>query len=131
MCRAILMLPLALSLAGSTFTPVLAGSDPDTSFVQANCGTCHATGRLDHASPYEGAVPFADLAGNPAVSALALRVMLQTSHRAMPNLSLTPDQTAAVVAYILGLRGGAPTVPRGLTEINDRGGDGGQDRKIP
>jgi hypothetical protein len=128
MCRAIFVLSLLAVIAGSNSPAVVAASDlrEEASFVQAHCG-CHATDQSERASPYEGAVPFAELARNPAVSALALRVMLQTSHRTMPNLSLTPEQTAMVVAYILGLRGGSPSMSRGLTQINDRIGSDGQD----
>ncbi len=129
MRRAIFVLPLIAVLAGSNALPVVAASDPEAAFVQAHCGPCHATGQLDHVSPKEGAVPFAELARNPAISALALRVMLQTSHQTMPNLSLTPEQTAMVVTYILGLRSGSPSMSRGLTRINDRPGSDAHDQK--
>lgn len=95
-----------------------AGSQEDAAFVRAICGPCHATARRDLRSPMPDAIPFADLAANPAVNALALRVMLQTSHQAMPNISLTPEQTATVIAYILDLRN-PPSQP-GLTQINDQ-----------
>lgn len=133
MYRAILLLPLLALLGGSTIASVAAASDrgAEASFVQANCATCHAIGQFDHASPREGAVPFADLAGNPAVSALALRVMLQTSHQTMPNLRLTPDQTSMVITYVLGLRSGAALPSRGLTQINDQAGDDRQNHKSP
>lgn len=133
MYRAILLLPLVALLGGSTIASVAAASDrsAEASFVQANCATCHATGQFDHTSPRDGAVPFAELAANPAVSALALRVMLQTSHQSMPNLRLTPDQMSMVVTYVLGLRRGAALPSRGLTQINDQAGPDRQDHKNP
>ena len=119
MYRPIPMLFLVAMLVSSTAPamPAAAGSQEDVAFVRANCGGCHAVGRQDRASPLQAAIPFAELAANPAISALALRVLLQTSHQTMPNLSLTPEQTTAVVTYILDLRGAAPQP--GLTRIND------------
>jgi len=40
------------------------------------------------------------------MTATALRVFLTTSPPNMPNLILTPDQIADVIAYILSLREG-------------------------
>ncbi len=133
MYRAILILPLLALLRLAPIVSVAAASDggADAGFVQENCATCHAVGPSDHVSPREGAVPFADLAGNPAVTALALRVMLQTSHQTMPNLRLTPDQMSMVIGYVLGLRGGAAVPVRGLTRISDQAGNGRQDHKNP
>jgi hypothetical protein len=37
------------------------------------------------------------------MTATALRVFLTTSHPKMPNLILTPDETADVIAYIVSL----------------------------
>lgn len=88
-------------LAARAATP--APSEGQT-FVRANCATCHDVDAAGRSSPNDAAPPFSDLAANPAVTALALRVMLQTSHQSMPNFRLTPDQTAAVIAYILAMR---------------------------
>jgi hypothetical protein len=38
------------------------------------------------------------------MTATALRVFLTSSHPKMPNLILSPQQTADVIAYILSLR---------------------------
>jgi hypothetical protein len=38
------------------------------------------------------------------MTATALRVFLTSSHPKMPNLILTPEETADVIAYILSLR---------------------------
>lgn len=101
---------LGLLVAGTLAGTLLAAraATPEQSegeaFARASCATCHAVDRGGRLSPNDAAPPFSELAANPAITALALRVMLQTSHQSMPNLSLTPDQTAAVVAYILAMR---------------------------
>ncbi len=131
MTRLTSVLPLLAMVAWTTGAPGATASalQDETAFVQSNCAACHATGAQERVSPLKAAIPFAELAGNPAVSALALRVMLQTSHRTMPNLSLTPDQTAAVIAYILNLRGSSLPISPGLTQINDRNGNDSQDSR--
>lgn len=45
-----------------------------------------------------------DLPGDPAMTALALRVFLTTPHENMPNLILTDAETDNVIAWILGLK---------------------------
>jgi hypothetical protein len=47
---------------------------------------------------------FRDIANTPGMTATALRVFLTSSHPKMPNLILTPEETADVTAYILSLR---------------------------
>ena len=41
---------------------------------------------------------------NLTMPASALRAFLQTPHPKMPNLILTPDQSADVIAFLLSLR---------------------------
>lgn len=40
----------------------------------------------------------------PGMSPLALRVILETPHRSMPNLTLTADELRDITAYIMSLR---------------------------
>jgi hypothetical protein len=47
------------------------------------------------------------IANTRGMTATALRVFLRTSHPKMPNLILTPEQTADVITYILSLRDSA------------------------
>jgi cytochrome c len=47
---------------------------------------------------------FRDIANTPGMTATALRVFLTSSHPKMPNLILTPEETADVTVYILSLR---------------------------
>jgi hypothetical protein len=45
-----------------------------------------------------------DISNTRGITATALRAFLTTSHPKMPNLILTPEETADVIAYILSLR---------------------------
>ena len=47
---------------------------------------------------------FRDIANTRGITATSLRVFLTTSHPKMPNLILTPEESADVIAYILSLR---------------------------
>ena len=47
---------------------------------------------------------FADVAADPAVTAMSLRFLLQTPHLRMPDLHLAPQETDDVSAYILSLK---------------------------
>ena len=48
---------------------------------------------------------FETVANTPGMTATALNAFLLTSHPKMPNLILSPEQSADVIAYILTLRG--------------------------
>lgn len=68
------------------------------------CAECHAVGIGDSRSPNVLAPRFEAVAATPGMTAAALNAFLHTSHRAMPNLELTPDQASGVIAYILSLK---------------------------
>jgi mono/diheme cytochrome c family protein len=72
--------------------------------AQQVCAECHAVGPADARSPNALAPRFEAVAATPGMTAVALNVFLHTSHRAMPNLVLTPDQTNGIIAYILSLK---------------------------
>ena len=66
------------------------------------CAQCHRV----EPGEREGVLPdppaFQNLADDPAMTALALRVFLTTPHENMPNLILTDAETDNVIAWILG-----------------------------
>lgn len=68
------------------------------------CATCHGTrtGEIDSPNPY--APSFENIANTPGMTAAALRVALNSSHRTMPNIILDPAQQRDLVAYILTLK---------------------------
>jgi mono/diheme cytochrome c family protein len=73
--------------------------------AEAWCKNCHAiepaTSGVANTAP-----DFAAVANQPSTTELSLKVFLQTNHRSMPNLMLTPDQTEELVSYILSLKRG-------------------------
>ncbi len=68
------------------------------------CAGCHAVEAWQDRSPNENAPRFAVVASVPGMTAIALTAMLNTSHRTMPNIMLTADEQADIIAYILSLK---------------------------
>ncbi len=68
------------------------------------CVSCHHVERGQKTPKLSPATAFQDIAGNPARTALSLRVFLRTPHRDMPNLVLNQAETDNVIAYILSLK---------------------------
>ena len=76
-------------------------------FAREACNACHMVEAEQRAPRLIVIGPaFRDIANTRGVTATSLRVFLWTSHPKMPNLILTPDETADVIAYILSLRDG-------------------------
>ena len=73
-------------------------------FVTANCIECHAVDKSRAASPNLAAPHFETIANVPGMTAIALSVALQRSHRTMPNINLDADELRDIVSYILSLR---------------------------
>jgi len=69
------------------------------------CRPCHVV-TTDQLAPRKFIIgpDFKDVANTSGTTATSLRVFLTTSHPKMPNLILTPQQSADVIAYILSLR---------------------------
>lgn len=72
--------------------------------AQQVCAECHAIGKRQARSPNPAAPRFETIANVPGMTAIALNVALQTSHRAMPNLMLDSDELSDITAYILSLK---------------------------
>ena len=73
-------------------------------YARAVCSECHAIRGDDFLSPSPKAPPFAKIAVTPGMTGAALNVILQTSHRDMPDLIIPTKDRADVMAYILGLQ---------------------------
>jgi cytochrome c len=73
-------------------------------FAQRVCAKCHAVEKSQVRSPNPDAPTFPTIAEVPGMTALALTVVLQSAHNAMPDLVLEPQERRDVIAYILGLR---------------------------
>ena len=70
------------------------------------CAECHMV-LPDQEHP--GLWPAPDLmvrVHDPAITELALRSYLQTSHPLMPNIMLSQEQTDDIIAYLLTFKGG-------------------------
>ncbi|MEZ5930938.1 MAG: cytochrome c [Alphaproteobacteria bacterium] len=102
---AIAALSLAMLLSTGAMADELLG-DAMAGLQLANevCATCHMVAPGREPKTDVDAPAFPDLADTPEVTALSLRVFLQTPHQRMPDLRLTPDETDDVIAYILSLK---------------------------
>ena len=96
---------LALVLAMAA-TPALAESDFEQimhgkQLVEANCSKCHGVSLKDK-STHEKAPVFRSLAKRYPIEALeeAFAEGIYTGHPDMPEFAATPEQVAAIVAYI-------------------------------
>jgi mono/diheme cytochrome c family protein len=100
---------IALSLLAATTSHALAQEAGDwrkgRALAVQVCAACHGIDKSP-ASPNADAPAFAVVASTPGMSARALTVALQTSHRTMPNLMLGDGETRDVIAYILSLKSG-------------------------
>ena len=74
-------------------------------FAHRVCSPCH-TVTAEQASQRVMAIgpDFQTIANTPGMTTTALRAFLQTPHPKMPNLILTPEQSADVIAFVLSLR---------------------------
>jgi mono/diheme cytochrome c family protein len=91
----------ALASSTPTFSQNFRGdAKAGRELARAWCSDCH--------SPEEGAFlfapPFAKIAKLPSTTALSLKVFLQTNHKNMPDISLTPGEADDIIAYILSLK---------------------------
>jgi cytochrome c2 len=74
-------------------------------YAREVCSPCHAV-TAEQASQRTIAVApdFQTIANAPGMTRTALRAFLQTPHPKMPNLILTPEHSADVIAFLLSLR---------------------------
>ena len=105
MIRAIFTVPLAAALtavaAGAKAQDIAAGH----ALAREACNTCRIVEFEQRAYRRFIIGPaFRDIANTQGMTTTALQVFLRSSHPKMPNLILTADEEADVVAYILSLR---------------------------
>lgn len=75
-------------------------------FALQECTLCHVVSPSQISPPRITRAPsFRDIARMTSTTSTSLQVFLTTPHPTMPNLMLTPRETANVIAYILSLRG--------------------------
>jgi mono/diheme cytochrome c family protein len=72
------------------------------------CSECHSVQPDGSVSPNSESPAFVQIANTPGMTALSIRVFLQSPHRAMPLLVLEPSEIENVAAYIISLKRTAP-----------------------
>ncbi len=104
-CRALAVAVMIGLAASATLAADLPG-DPAAGRKMAieTCAACHLVAERPTSIGNSLAPAFSAIAGDPATTALALRVFLQTPHAAMPNLALSPAESDDMISYILSLR---------------------------
>ena len=74
-------------------------------FALQACSICHVVAPNQLTPPrISNAVPFRAIANARGMNGMKLQAILTTPHAVMPNLILTPEEAADVIAYILSLR---------------------------
>jgi mono/diheme cytochrome c family protein len=94
---------IALALAPSRAQEI-GDVDRGRRYAQSVCAECHAVGPGE-LSRHAKAPSFKAIANSPGMTATALAVWFQTSHRTMPNLVIEHDTVDDLSAYILSMRG--------------------------
>jgi mono/diheme cytochrome c family protein len=103
----IVILVRILTASAYTASAQDASGNPEAGrlFAREVCSPCHAV-TAEQASQRTIAIgpDFQTIANTSGMTATALRAFLQTPHPKMPNLILTPEQSADVIAFVLSLR---------------------------
>ena len=73
-------------------------------FARHVCAVCHFVESEDLGLSWSGAPAFQEVADDPAVTEISLRIFLRTPHDDMPDYMLTPSETEDVISYILSLK---------------------------
>ena len=78
-------------------------------YAREVCAPCHAITAEQASQRIITVAPdFQTIANTSGITATALRAFLQTPHPKMPNLILSPEQSADVIAFVLTLRERSP-----------------------
>lgn len=105
---------LALAAAPAGAQLALPSGDPETgrAFALEACSVCHLVAPGQRTPPrIARAVSFRAIANTEGMNGMKLQTILSTPHPVMPNLILSPEEAADVIAYILSLRGTSPRRP--------------------
>ena len=94
---------LALLSNGAGAEELLGDPDAGRRMAEDVCSACHVIAQGQASTTDVDAPTFTDLANTPRVTALSLRVFLQTPHQRMPDLHLDREETDDMIAYILSL----------------------------
>lgn len=93
-----------LLLCREGWTQDTSRSEAGLGLARRICSECHAVDRNLVSSPNSAAPRFETIANVPGMTAIALSVALQRSHKTMPNIILNTDERRDLVSYILSLQ---------------------------
>ena len=80
-------------------------SEAGRGYAREVCSPCHAVTAEQATQRMIAIAPdFQTIANTAGMTATALRAFLQTPHPKMPNLILSPEQSADVISFVLSLR---------------------------
>jgi mono/diheme cytochrome c family protein len=104
---------LAASACAANAQDSAGNSQAGRVFARAVCAPCHAfTAEQASQRMITVAPDFQSIANTSGMTVTALRTFLPTSHPKMPNLILSPEQSANVIAFVLSLREQSPEEKR-------------------
>jgi mono/diheme cytochrome c family protein len=95
---------VALLMGGEGWTQDASRSEAGLGLARRICSECHAVDRKPVTSPNSAAPRFETIANVPGMTAIALSVALQRSHKTMPNIILNTDERRDIVSYIMSLQ---------------------------
>lgn len=100
--------PLALlfaSAAASAMAQEIGNVRAGQALAEQVCAACHAIGNDTISDRSLARAPaFVTVANMPEMNAVSLSAFLITPHPTMPNLMLSSEEAADVIAYIMSLR---------------------------
>lgn len=98
---------LAVALGGPAMAQGAAGGDVARGLTIARtwCANCHVVEARPASAAADSVPGFPAIAARPNLTAAGLTTYLAEPHGRMPNLTLSRNDTADLVAYILSLRG--------------------------
>ena len=100
---------LAASACAANAQEAPGDSEAGRVYAREVCSPCHAVSAEQASERTIAIAPdFQTIANTPGMTATALRAFLQTPHPKMPNLILSPEQSANVIAFVLSLRERSP-----------------------
>lgn len=90
---------------GVAFTPRTGNPRSGLAFALNNCRPCHVvTAGQGSAVRFANAPDFSAIARKKGTTPYSLNVWLTNPHPTMPTVTLTPTETANIIAYIMSLR---------------------------
>ena len=95
---------VSLVLGGEGWTQDTSRSEAGLVLARRICSECHTVDKNPISSPNSAAPRFETIADVPGMTAIALSVALQRSHKTMPNIILNTDERRDMVSYIMSLQ---------------------------